>query len=354
MPGVGTMEQADVPWETIPSGELEEVPHGRLQEFRQDLEYTQESGALVIRAAAFAENIQATKPINMQMIGNIHRQVAGGGRQLYLSPDFGWLGEDMASRFSVVRTAGAETSAHGVFFGLLAGEEGEWALPVAIKPFRKNPAKAYADWLNNSLIAQTKQNHFEPVGFMIGEKINYSITELKQGAETLDNSDWTTALWDENNPEYAGQRALLKKVGAELGDFNARRIFHRDPQFKNIVNDVAGNVFFIDWESSSFHGDQAPEEVLMKKSAHDLLVLFGSMARSEADKGVGLLHSFTPWMQWQHFKEYIFNPYMERFLEASDDEDAFDRLAAVEEKVRKYILGSGLKASLSRVRHNHD
>ena len=348
------MEQIDVPWETVPSGELEEVPHGRLQEFRQDLEYIQESGSLVIRAEAFAEHIQATKPINIQMIGNIHRQVAGGGRQLYLSPDFGWLGKDVVSRFSVVRTAGAETSAHGVFFGLLAGEEGEWALPVAIKPFRKKPAKAYADWLNNSLIAQTDKNHFEPVGFMIGEKINYSITELKQGAETLDNSDWTTALLDENDPEYTGQRALLKKVGAELGDFNARRIFHGDLQFKNIVIDVAGNVFFIDWESSSFHGDQAPEEVLMKKSAHDLLVLFGSMARSEADKGVGLLHSFTPWMQWQHFKEYIFDPYMDKFLEVSDDEYAFDRLAAVEETVRDYILGSGLKASLSRMRHNHD
>jgi Lipopolysaccharide kinase (Kdo/WaaP) family len=304
MPGVGIMEQGDIAWETVPSGELEEVPHGRLQEFRQDLEHIQESGALVVRAEAFAENIKSTKPINIQIINNIHRQVvSGGGRQLYLSPDFSWLGEDLASRFSVVRTAGAETSAHGVFFGLLAGEEEKWALPVAIKPFRKNPANAYADWLNNSLIAQTKQNHFEPVGFMIGEKINYSITELKQGAETLDNSDWTTALLDESNPEYTGQRALLIKVGAELGDFNARRIYHGDLQFKNIVIDVAGNVFFIDWESSSFYGDQVPEEVLMKKSAHDLLVLFGSMARSEEDKGVGLLHKFTPWMQWHHFRE---------------------------------------------------
>jgi len=353
MSGVGMTEQVDVPWETIPSGELEEVPHGQLQEFRQDLEYTQESGALVIRAAVFAENIQPMKPINIQIARNIHRQVAGGGRHLYLSPDFGWLGEDTVSRFSVVRTAGAETSAHGVFFGLLAGEEGKWALPVAIKPCRKNPANAYMDWLNNSLIAQTNQNHFEPVGFMIGEKINYSITELKQGAETLDNTDWTMALLDEDNPAYAGQRALLKKVGTELGDTNARRIFHGDLQFKNIVNDVAGNVFFIDWESSSFYGDQAPGEVLMTKSAHDLHVLFGSMARSEADKGVGLLHNFEPWMQWQHFKEYIFNPYMEKFLEASDDEDAFNRLAEVEENIRDYILDRGLKASLSRIRH-HD
>lgn len=348
--GVGPAEQQDFPWESIPSEELGEASQGQLQEFRQDLESSQEAGALIIRPELFAEDITDEKPVNTQLIRNIDKMVNQGTGRLYLSPEFAWLGDSEITRFSVVRTAGAETSAHGVFFGLLSNSEGDRVLPVAIKPCRTKPAKAYADWLNNSLIAQTGQDHFTPVGFMIGAETNYSITELKQGAETLDNSEWGAVLMDEQNPAYQGQRALLKKLGGVLSVLHANNIFHNDPQFKNLVNDVAGHVFLIDWESSSFYSDNAPQEVLVTKAAHDLRVLFGSMARSKEDKGVGLLSGLGPWMQWQHFKEYIFNPYMDAYLAARPGEASFNRLAEVEELTRDYILGNGLKTSLRRIR----
>jgi hypothetical protein len=352
MKGVGLMEHVDA-WETIPSAELEEAPHGQLQEFRQDLEVALENEVVVVTPEDFAEGVDTTRAVNAQLIRNVHNRVANGGRHFYLSPDFVWLGDSKTSRFSVVRMAGAETSVHGVFFGLLANETGEGSLPVAVKPFREDPANACDDWLNNSLIAGTNQNYFEPVGFMIGGAINYSITELKQGAETLDNSNWRAVLMDEHNPDYIGQRGLLKKVGSLLGDLHARRIFHGDPQFKNIVNDVAGNVFGVDWESASFQGQSAPDEVLISRASHDLRVLFASMARSENDMGVGLLHKFSPWMQWQHFRNYIFDPYMESYLDKSTDETTFGRLAVVEEQIQKYILERGLQTSLKRMRHTN-
>lgn len=354
MTGIGLPESIDTTWETIPSGELDEAPHGQLQEFREDLLAIQENEVVVVAPEVFAEGTSTTsttKAVNTQLIHNLRNRVTYAGRNLYLSPDFVWLGESEESHFSVVRMAGAETSAHGVFFGLLSDEGGGWSLPVAVKPFREKPTKAFADWLNNSLIAGRNQNYFEPVGFVVGGHTNYSITELRQGAETLDNSHWRGVLMDEQNPEYVGQRALLTKVGSLLGDLHASRIFHRDTQFKNIVNDVAGNVFAIDWESAHFYGESAAKEVLVNRAAHDLRVLFASMARAEDDMGVGLLHNFDALTQWMYFKRYIFNPYMEEYLAKSTDEGAFDRLAEVEEHVQDYIIRRGLYDSLKRPRH---
>jgi|GEM_PF-2796684 tRNA A-37 threonylcarbamoyl transferase component Bud32 len=355
--GVGPAEQLDIPWEIIPSGELDEAPHGQLQEFRQDLQASQQNELVVVTPEDFAQEPATTKAANVQLIRQMHNRVTSGGRHFYVSPDFKWLGESEESHFSVVRMAGAETSAHGVFFGLLSDEGGAWTLPIAVKPFREKPINVCADWLNNSLIAGRNQNYFAPVGFMIGGTTNYSITEIRQGAETLDNSHWRRVLMDEHNPEYDGQRALLAKVGTLIGDLHADsdldpdHIFHGDLQFKNIVNDVAGNVFGIDWESASFYNGGASNEVLINRAAHDLRVLFASMARSEEDMGVGLLHNFDPLTQWRHFKRYVFDPYMEAYLEKSTDAAAFDRLAAVEEHIQDYILQRGLYTSLKRPRH---
>jgi hypothetical protein len=331
-------------WDTIPSGELEDRHKVQLSEFRSDLDHACQNGTKVVEPTDFLAEPDASKAYNAQSIAKMERELHAGGRHLYLSPEYSWLSNRSLADFKVLRTARGETSAHGVFFGMLNDPEGNRVLPVAVKPCKENQIKAYADWYNNSLVAQNSQRHFKPVGFMIGDGVRYSLTQLERGVETQDNSEWRTALADENDTAFEGQRALLKKMGKAMGHLHAENTFHGDPQFKNIAVDIAGRLFFIDWESASFFTDDIPEHTAVKKSFHDLKILFSSMKRSVEDNGVGLLSDFVPWMQWQHFKEYIFDPYMETYLDRSPNPDAFNQVAEVEERLIQHIMESSVVA----------
>jgi tRNA A-37 threonylcarbamoyl transferase component Bud32 len=274
------------------------------------------------------------------------------GDNLYLSEDYAWLRDGGPYDVSVIRTAKAETSAHGVFFVALEDPESGNALPVAIKPCSvkdadspKNPDKAYIDWLNNQMIGQAGRQHFSPVGFLIEGDKTFSISELKTDVETLENSDWRQVLVDENDPQYEGQRAVLPEVGRAMADIHADGIIHGDPQFKNIAIEPNGQVYFVDWESATFLGGAADEELKTKQMAHDLKVLIRSVGCNEQEMGVGLLSGFSPHLQWEYFKKYIFDPYMETILERDNSDEAFDRVAAIEVIAKDYIFdvdGRGL------------
>lgn len=338
-------------WEIIPSADLEDVGRDRLYAFREALEIAKDSGFQLVSETIFEVENPGSKPINKIAVSNVEKQMLYGGNTFYISPEYSWLAEEHIDGFSVLRTAKAETSAHGVFFGVLQNKTTEKGLPVAIKPCAKKPSKAYIDWANNSLIARTKRRHFSPVGFLIHGDINYSITELEPGVETLDNTDWTSVLQDTTDSSYDGQRRLLSSVGKTLAELHTDNIYHGDTQFKNIAVDITGNTYFIDWEAASIYAPDSPEVNKMKKMSHDLKVLLRSVAFSEDDMGVGLLTSFSPSLQWEHFKSYIFDSYMETFLETNTDEAAFSRIAEVEEDLKKYILSGDLALSVKRVRN---
>lgn len=332
-------------WETIPSAELPETNREQLAKFRAALNHGLEHELLVLNPDEFEPQTSDVKPINAAMASELKEITKSSESLIFLSPEYEWLKKHNLDHFSVLRAAKAETSAHGVFFGLLSDANSEGALPVAVKPCETKPDVAMVDWLNNSLAAKTEKRHFQPVGFMIGGDVAYSITELDRTVETLDNSNWQPVLYDADNPQHEGQRDLLMGVGRAMANLHAKNIAHGDPQFKNIAVDITGNLFFIDWESSTFCDPDVSNAVRVKRAAHDLRILFNSMDRSEEQKGVELLTIFHPSTKWKYFQEYVINPYIEAFLEADQREEAFDQVAEVEEIVCEYVLGNEIEHS---------
>lgn len=298
-------------------------------------------------------NPASGKSIDQQLLPKIE-EIGQDGR-FVLSPDFAWLGSNEFSKFRILRSGRAETSAHQVFFGAIQSVEDESrGVLVAVKPCIERDSTACNDWLNAHLARKAGERNFNPVGFLLHGGRGYSITELDRGVETLDNSEWQQVLLDEQNPAYAGQIEVLGDVAKHLAQLHQKQIFHEDPQFKNIALDISGEMFLIDWESSTFFEGDINPEVLRHKIEHDLKVLFGSMARSVQDNGVGLLHVFKHPIQWQLFKKYIFDPYIETYLEGEDESGMrFGVVADVEESLQTYIETGALYESLKRHRGHH-
>jgi hypothetical protein len=336
-------------WETIPSGELDGNVRERLYSFRESLDRAKLEGFFALPENLFEAEAENGKPLNTQVHNKIADILNHNGDGLYLAKDYEWLSEEDSYSFDVLRTAKAETSAHGVFFGVLVDPLSGRELPIAVKPCEEKPEKAYIDWANNSMIGKTGRKNFKPVGFLSKGAKTFSITELETNIETLDNSNWNNVLLDPSDDIYVQQRELLGKVGAALADLHKDNIIHGDTQFKNIAVDIAGQVFFIDWERSSMLNKAASEEWKMRKMTHDLIVMVRSVACTQEEMGVSLLSNFSHSLKWEYFKKYIFDPYLEAF-QIDNDPKLFDRLADIEDGVKEYVLSpTGLASTIKSI-----
>jgi hypothetical protein len=264
----------------------------------------------------------------------------------------------------ISRTGIAETSAHQVFFGTIAGSAGR--VRVAIKPFTNNGKgsgkEAMAtEWVNMQLAGERGFGAFAPVGFITTHEGGYLLTERRDDFEPLDNSNWEGAL---HEPE-ANKAMLddLSQVGPLLGRLHDKGGFHGDPQLKNFGVTEEGGVDAIDWEAGKFveqpvWGENTADRVeyLKGRTERDLKVLFASLARSVADKGVGLLDGFTPVTQWSFFKEYVVTPYLNErmnFIDQTSHPDATEalvHLAEIEEALEAYVCNGEMYDSLRRTR----
>ncbi len=346
----------DYDWEVLGSHELEKEQRDQLYAFRSALtDCYALNGARVIDVDRLPRPDGDTdKSLSEQMKGAVIDRVTRKTQRLWLSPEYEWLGYAGLGNFNVIRTASAETSAHHVFFGIMHGGEPEGrGLKVAIKPCVENRTTACSDWLNATLAAKNGERGYKTVGFMFHDGTGYSITELDESTDTLDNTNWGNVLVDESDLEYMHQVAILGDIAKKLADLHNKNVFHGDPQFKNIALDVTGETFFIDWESATFFGGDQKYSDILHKSEHDLRVLFSSMARSEKAKGVGILSDFTHSVQWVLFKKHIFDPYMEERLEKAEDPGlVFDLVADIEERLEQYITNGELYTNLRRARSN--
>lgn len=262
--------------------------------------------------------------------------------------------------FLVSRTSIGETSAHQVFFAALTRNRD--MVRVAVKPFVAEPHKAVTDWVNTLLARQSSLRTFKPLAFMVNGYRGYTITEREDGIDSLDNSDWTTVL---AAPErHAGMLEALVKIGPELARLHEMGCYHGDVQLKNIVIDETGAVHLIDWEAATFMLPSAwwkyserQGEIIARKSVRDLKVLFGSLAKSVGDKGVGLLDHLTPAAQYSYFQELILRPYVTerlRYIEHESPENierAAELIMQVEEDVKTYVLSGELYKTLARNQH---
>lgn len=262
-------------------------------------------------------------------------------------------------RSNLSRTSIGETSAHQVFFVALAGNAGR--LRVAVKPFENGRGALAAEWTNTLIAREKGFGAFRPLGFVATAEGGYMLTERRDDIEPMDNVDWAGVLLDpEGNADMIED---MKKFGPLLARLHESGGFHGDPQVKNGVLTEEGELDFIDWESAKF--TEAPvwgkntagrEEYLLGRAERDMKVLFASLARSVADKGVGFLDGFTPQTQWSFFREYIFTPYIEERLKlaaetpGSDEEAALLHLSELEAVVEKYILDGEMYKALARTR----
>jgi hypothetical protein len=260
----------------------------------------------------------------------------------------------------ISRTSIAETSAHKVFFAVLT--DGDTKLRIAVKPFEQEPEKAITEWANTLLARSRGFQAFAPIGFLIHEGVGYAITKRQDDIEPMDNAEWSAALFD---PETHGAMLNdLLKVGPALARAQAKDCFHGDPQLKNIVINQDGTVHFIDWESAIFLKDSkaiwsatdGTVDHVTNNTAKDLKVLFGSLARSVKDKGVGFLDNLTPQAQWSYFRELIVTPYLEEHLELAEQsrsaniDSVMARLGLVEQEIYSYIINGEIYESLARMR----
>lgn len=337
-------ERNVIEWQTIPSHELEHDSQVLLYDFRASLERATNDCYRIWPNEMF-DNVndqapsKANKPVNEILAHRIGSEIKANGVEFNTTEEYRWLAEEGIDYFKVLRSAKAETSAHGVFFGLLMSKGSESYLPVAVKPCTDKPRKALSDWMNGRIIAQSGRRHFTPVGFISDADRAYSITALETNVETYDNTVWRYALRDIESPFYSGQRGMLFKIGEALADLHENRIIHNDPQFKNIAIGIEGDAFMIDWESAYMYGKNVEHDFFAKKAAHDLEVVFFSAAASERDKGVGLLTDYHPSLMWEYFNRFILTPYIEKRLELSKDPQVFEQLGLIEELVKEYAMG---------------
>jgi hypothetical protein len=340
-------------WQTVPSFELEENSRYQLHDFRASLSRASDACYRILTEEWFDLEMSIDldhpdKPANKLIAQDIKEQLRHTGNEFYTTQEFRWLEDASLTHFDVIRSAKAETSAHGVFFGIMTNKETGESLAVAVKPCVQKPEKAYLDWLNNGLIARTERKHFAPVGFIYDSDRAYSMTLLQKGVETLDNTDWRYVLMDPESPSYIGQREQLTDIGIELAGLHEERIFHGDPQFKNIAIDPTGETYFIDWEAAKFFGKNATADVLRKKAAHDLEVLYYSMAAPVTHNGVGLLAPYDRRLQWAHFNNFILTPYLERRMEMDDRPANIEVLNEIESQIKEYALKEFSVGSLKR------
>jgi tRNA A-37 threonylcarbamoyl transferase component Bud32 len=333
-------------------GQLGESQHARVDKFRSVLEQAVANGYRVVDLSRLEADIpDDAKPTNHQLVKLVQEQTGG----VVLSPEYKGLRRSGYSDFHIIRTPGAESSAHQVFFGVLH-KPGNTAggLSVAVKPCETNPNKAITDWVNGSLIRRTDPRAYAPVGFVVGDQVGYSITHFKpEGFDTLESTSWSRVLRDMEDNRFDGQRQLLRFVAESLANIHGDNVFHGDPQFKNIVLDPTGEVYFIDWESADFYAHDPNQQTLTNKMTHDLKVLFCSMATPESAHGVGLLDGFTTLVQWSYFKEHFLDSYIEQYLKgANPEERQFEAVAQVEADMQQYILDGELYKSHAR-NHTH-
>lgn len=353
---IGTLEPNLAPheWDILGSHELEPQQKNRLYAFRSALSESQ--GRMQVWDISDWEQVATdpAKSLEAQLIHGFSEQASRSADRMWLSPEYGDLALAGLSHFHVLRSARAETSAHQVFFGVLhdGDPQSEKALPIAVKPCVQKPTKAIFDWISGSLAKAHGERQFPPIGFMLADNVGYSLTRLEASTDTLDNTSWFPVFRrDENNVEFVGQRMVLNQIAGSLGSLHRKRIYHGDPQFKNLAIDLTGDIFFIDWESAAFYGAGAPESELLHKATHDLKVLFSSMALAEGLGGVGLVSGFKYSVQWELFKKYVFDPYMETYLDGVDESSVeFERIGQVEGAIQDYILKGGLYDSMRRRR----
>lgn len=261
----------------------------------------------------------------------------------------------------VSRTSIAESSAHHVFFARLSSEH--HSVRVAIKPFEKEPTKAVTEWVNMKLAQERGLKVFKPLGFLIADK-GYMVTERQDGVEPMDNAEWRNIFtFPEENK---GLLEDIAKVGPVLARVHHKGCYHGDPQLKNLVVTQTGSVHLIDWEAATFgyagawrFSDQDKEPHTRRMAAHDLKVLFSSLARPVSKHGVGMLDGLTPATQHKIFDELLLTPYIEerlKLLQAANEPEHMDaamtHLGEVEQEVSDYILAEDLQRSLSRSRQN--
>lgn len=261
----------------------------------------------------------------------------------------------------ISRTSIGETSAHKVFFALLTSDDDQ--LRVAVKPFVSGniAEKTITDWSNTLLARKSGLDTFEPLGFMICNGVGYTLTERQDDIDSMDNVDWSRALMSPDNDSLIND---IAKTGPALARLNHLGIFHGDPQMKNGVLTQRGSMHWIDWEASTIINrdrvltTQKTESLIHEKTVRDLLVLFGSLARSVSDSGVGLLDGKTPLAQYQSFDELVLTPYINERLKLIDNGDStkveaiLAELGAIEQDVSDYIKSGAHYDNLKRSRHN--
>lgn len=344
-------------WDVLGSNELEAQHRNRLHTFRNALDVVVSQSVILDIHSLDHVVADPAKAINTELGTAIESRVKTHGEALWLSPEFAWLGWAGLQKFDVIRTGRAETSAHQVFFGLLHDGNGEMGkyLPIAVKPCVTNQYTAMYDWLNTTIANQYHgERSYDPIGFIMQGGVGYALTRLEREQDTLDTTNWASLFrGNEHSVQYEGQRGSLAAIAELLADFHRKKVFHGDPQLKNIAIDITGELFFIDWESATFYQDQANDQWLTHKTIHDLRVLFGSLIRREDKGGVGLLDGFSPSVQWHYFKKYFFDPYVEQFLDDLDEKSPdFQRMSKVEEDMGRYVLSGEIYDSLKRGRQN--
>lgn len=258
---------------------------------------------------------------------------------LYVLPEFADMVADL-EHAEIRRTTAAETSAHKVFFADLKNADGSTLLPVAIKPFDASPNHALDDFMGGVRAQQNCITTFQPVGYMVGRDMNFSITALDESTESLDVRSWESVLINLEDEKFGDQRKKLSKIGELVAGLHARGVFHGDLQFKNISQNIHGEISFIDWESSTFIDPSDGEDYSGKveHAASDLWDLYDSAARSESRYGVGLLSRFDRALKWDYFNKFILEPYMDEYARLYGEGDAsIDLIADIEEALKHKI-----------------
>lgn len=270
-----------------------------------------------------------------------------GSRTLYLAPKIEHLGNTTVAQFSPRVARSGKNSAHGVFFGDLAFDDGR-ALAVAVKPHTLHDAtnSSLVDYFNGVAVNKLGLFSLQPAGCLLDtDNRAYSLTVLDETLTTLDSIDWTSFYPDMD--KHPGMQQIWSQIARQLGLLHsAGAMTHGDLAGRNIAVTADNYAFLIDWERAHISTVQPGDaEVRYEWSHPDLASLLESMCRPPHDDfkaGLGIFYgdkgAVGNW--WQGFREMVFDEYVNTRQGMADT--TTDKYLKAEVKSELQVLGISL------------
>lgn len=207
---------------------------------------------------------------------------------------------------------------------------------VALKTFSESYA-ALKEAKNNKEVLARGFNSTHPICVLVDKNQGYIITSTRRDIMPLDTEPWHQfASGSDIIRGHFFRR--LSQIALLLADLHSQGINHSDAQIKNFWITSKGHLEAFDWEAGRLFPTYPDNQDLVRMTVDDLRVLFKSVTGQYKESYIPLFTESTA-VNWQFFKEYIYDHYSYRLMENWQkmgllNEDLIEAMLEAEEELK--------------------